>query len=102
MDVRIGAIYGKRTASRVVMYNVLKVTKKAITLQNVDNPLSLFETTADKLAQSGYELISETPFIDTACTGKKRKAVRRPNRCPFTLDFLEGRADCEKPQFPAS
>lgn len=95
MIVRAGEIYGKRRAGKLSMYSVLKVTKKSVTLQNIDNPLSLFETTADKLQQSGYELISETPFIDT------RKSVRA-NRCPYTLDFLEGRADCEKPQSLAS
>lgn len=102
MIVMAGQIYGKRRAGKLSMYNVLKVTKKSVTLQNIDNPLSLFETTAEKLQQSGYELISETPFVDTANQGKKRKSTHRPNRCPYTLDFLEGRADCEKPQSLAS
>lgn len=102
MIVKAGEIYGKRRAGKLSMYNVLKVTKKTVTLQNIDNPLSLFETTIDKLEQSGYELISETPFVDTSNHGKKRKNVRRPGRCPYTLDFLEGRADCEKPQGLAS
>jgi hypothetical protein len=101
MIVKAGEIYGKRRAGKLSMYNVLKVTKKGVTLQNIDNPLSLFETTADKLQQSGYELISETPFVDTQSQGKKRKSMRA-NRCPYTLDFLEGRADCEKPQSLAS
>jgi hypothetical protein len=102
MIVKAGEIYGKRRAGKLSMYNVLKVTKKTVTLQNIDNPLSLFETTVEKLQQSGYELISETPFIDTSNHGKKRKVVRRPSRCPYTLDFLEGRADCEKPQLPST
>lgn len=102
MIIKAGAIYGKRRAGKLSMYNVLKVTKKTVTLQNIDNPLSLFETTLDKLQQSGYELISETPFIDTSPQGKKRKDQRRPGRCPYTLDFLEGRADCEKPHGLAS
>ncbi|HQR50274.1 MAG TPA: hypothetical protein PKW44_01395 [Methylophilaceae bacterium] len=98
MEIRAGEIYGKRNASRLVMYSVLKVTRKSIILQNIDNPLSLFETTAEKLERSGYERISQTPYVDTHCRGKKRKAAaRRPSRCPYTLDFLEGRADCEKP-----
>lgn len=101
MEIKAGEIYGKRTAKKLVMYNVLKVTKKSITLQNIDNPLSLFETTEQKLAQSGYERISQTPYIDTAHKGKKRKtASARPARCPYTMDFLEGRADCEKPLPP--
>ncbi|MDR2874793.1 MAG: hypothetical protein LBV44_02545 [Methylobacillus sp.] len=101
MIVQTGEIYGKRRAGKLSMYNVLKVTKKSVTLQNIDNPLSLFETTADKLQQSGYERISETPFIDTRRQNKKR-ANLRPNRCPYTMDFLAGRADCDKPQTLAS
>lgn len=99
MDVQAGEIYGKRTAKKMLMYNVLKVTKKSILLQNIDNPSSLFETTVQKLEQSGYARISQTPYVDTAKTsGRKRKAAaRRPTRCPYTMDFLEGRADCEKP-----
>jgi len=99
VDIQAGEIYGKRSASKFVMYNVLKVGKKSITLQNIDNPLSLFETTALKLHSSGYICISQTPYINTqATTSKRRKAQRKPNRCPFTLDFLEDRADCERPQ----
>ena len=98
MEVHSGEIYGKQTASKFVMYNVLKVHKAVVTLQNIDNPLSLFETTAQKLVSSGYILISQTPYIDlTATTPKKRKAIKKPARCPFTLDFLEARADSERP-----
>lgn len=93
-----GEIYGKQTSSKFVMYNVLKVTKAAITLQNIDNPLSLFETTAQKLVSSGYIRISQTPYINTAITGaKKKKVAKKPTRCPYTLDFLEARADSERP-----
>ena len=78
MDIHTGEIYGKQTATRFVMYNVLKVGKTNITLQNIDNPLSLFETTAQKLQSSGYICVSHTPYIDTtATTSKRRKAVRR-------------------------
>jgi len=98
VEVHCGEIYGKQTTSKLVMYNVLKVHKAIVTLQNIDNPLSLFETTAQKLASSGYIRISQTPYIDlTATTPKKRKAVKKPNRCPYTLDFLEARADSERP-----
>jgi len=98
VEVHIGEIYGKQTASKLVMYNVLKVHKAVVTLQNIDNPLSLFETTAQKLSSSGYIRISQTPFIDlTASSPKKRKAIKKPSRCPFTLDFLEARADSERP-----
>ena len=110
MKVQTGEIYGKQTSSKFVMYNVLKVSKtkgggkahnanqEVVTLQNIDNILSLFETTAQKLASSGYILISQTPYIDlSASTPKKRKAAKKPTRCPLTLDFLEDRADSERP-----
>jgi hypothetical protein len=80
------------------MYNVVKVHKDVITLQNIDNPLSQFETTIQKLSQAGYIRVSQKPFIDLeAKTPKGRKAVKKPNRCPLTLDFIEQRADSEKP-----
>lgn len=98
MDILTGEIYGKQTSQRFVMYNVIKVQKSVVTLQNIDNPLSLFETTAEKLAGSGYIRISQTPFIDLhASTPKRRKAVKKPARCPLTFDFLEDRADSERP-----
>ena len=104
LQIQTGEIYGKQTAAKLVMYNVLKVTKakgaadEIITLQNIDNPLSLFETTAQKLASSGYIRISQTPYIDLqASTPKRRKAVKKPIRCPLTFDFLEERADSQKP-----
>ena len=104
MKVLVGEIYGKQTAAKLVMYNVLKVTQskgaseEIVCLQNIDNPLSLFETTAKKLISSGYIRISQTPYIDLhASTSKRRKAIKKPTRCPLTLDFLEERADSEKP-----
>lgn len=96
--IQIGEIYGKQTANKFVMYNVLKVSKQIITLQNIDNPLSLFETTEQKLASLGYIRVSQTPYIDmNATTAKRKKAVKKPTRCPLTLDFLEERADSERP-----
>lgn len=98
MEIQSGEIYGKQTTGKFVMYNVLKVSKSAITLQNIDNPLSLFETTTQKLQSSGYIRISQTPYINTAATGSKRRKVTcKPQRCPYTLDFLEDRADSERP-----
>lgn len=104
MDIHTGEIYGKQTAAKFVMYNVLKVSKtnsasqEIVTLQNIDNPLSLFETTAQKLASSGYVRISQTPYIDlVSATPKRRKAARKPTRCPLTFDFLEDRADSQRP-----
>lgn len=96
--IQTGEIYGKQTANKFVMYNVLKVSKHSVTLQNIDNPLSLFETTHQKLASSGFVLISQTPYIDLkATTTKRKKAAKKPTRCPLTLDFLEERADSERP-----
>lgn len=104
MQIQTGEIYGKQTATKLVMYNVLKVTKskvvtdEIVTLQNIDNPLSLFETTAQKLAASGYIRISQTPYIDLqVTTPKRRKVVKKPTRCPLTFDFLEDRADSQRP-----
>ena len=98
MHIYTGEIYGKQTANKFVMYNVLKVSKSTITLQNIDNPLSLFETTAQKLSTSGYIRISQTPYINIENKStKKKKALKRPTRCPYTLDFLEARADSERP-----
>lgn len=96
--IQTGEIYGKQTANKFVMYNVLKVNKQVVTLQNIDNPLSLFETTEQKLASSGYIRVSQTPYIDlNPTTAKRKKAVKKPTRCPLTLDFLEERADSERP-----
>jgi hypothetical protein len=49
--VLTGEIYGKQTAAKFVIYNVLKAAKGIITLQNIDNPLSLFKTTAQAAAR---------------------------------------------------
>jgi len=98
MDIRTGEIYGKQTAAKFVMYSVLKVSKATITLQNIDNPLSLFETTVQKLQSSGYMCVSQTPYFNTeVLPSKRRKAARKPTRCPYTFDFLEDRADSQRP-----
>lgn len=100
MTIQCGEVYGKQTSAKLVMYNVLKVKKSVITLQNIDNPLSLFETTEQKLSSAGYVRISQTPYIDLSkqkAKSKRRKAVQKPVRCPYTLDFLESRADSERP-----
>ena len=109
MKVQTGEIYGKQTSNKLVMYSVLKVSnvkggnkgntgQEIVTLQNIDNLLSLFETTSQKLISSGYMLISQTPYINLkANTPKKNKAAKKPTRCPLTFDFLEARADSERP-----
>jgi hypothetical protein len=98
VEVQIGEIYGKQTSAKFVMYNVQKVAKGIIVLQNIDNPLTLFQITTQKLSNSGYIRISQTPFIDLeATTPKRRKAAKKPTRCPLTFDFLEERADSQRP-----
>jgi len=97
MDIQTGEIYGKQISNKFVMYSVLKISKSVVTLQNIDNPLSLFETTEQKLIHSGYIRVSQTPFINTNLPKNKRKVVKKPMRCPYTLDFLEARADNERP-----
>ena len=98
MEIKPGEIYGKRNSSKFVMYSVLKVSKGVVTLQNIDNPLSLFETTAQKLESSGYVRVSQTPYINTqAASSKRRKTMHKPSRCPYTMDFIEDRADCQRP-----
>ena len=64
MDIHSGEVYGKQTSNKFVMYNVLKVSKATVTLQNIDNPLSLFETTVQKLSSSGYVRISQKPYVE--------------------------------------
>lgn len=101
-DVHVGELYGKPVASgqTSVIYHVVAVHKQGITLQNMDNPLSQFETTEQKLLQSGYVRLSQTPYVNLAQTNKKRKNLQsKLTRCPFTLDIFADRADCERPQF---
>ena len=100
MDIHTGEVYGKQTPNKLIMYNVLKVKKAVVTLQNIDNPLSLFETTTQKLSRSGYVRVSQKPYIEISkekSKSKRRKAAQKPTRCPYTLDFLESRADSERP-----
>ena len=98
IEIQIGEIYGKQTNAKFVMYSVLKVAKGIVTLQNIDNPLSLFGTTGQKLYSAGYIRISQTPYINPNISGeKKRKVARKPTRCPHTLDFIEDRADNQRP-----
>lgn len=96
--VRIGEIYGKQKADGSwVMYGVVGCGKGLLTLQNLEPHSAPFDTTAAKLEQGGYQLVSQRPFVAVGekrlCRGRQRK----PSRCPYTVDFLEGRADSEKP-----
>lgn len=97
MDVQVGETYGKlRNDGVCSLYTVVQVKKGIVTLQNVDKPGSIFDTTADKLVRGGYALVSQAPYVALACKGKGRRS-RKLSRCPHTVDFIEGRADKEKP-----
>ena len=101
VDIHTGEIYGKQNSSKFVMYNVVKVSRNAVILQNIDNPLSLFETNGAKLQSAGYVRISQTPYVNMGTLpAKKRKAQKKPGRCPYTLDFIAERADCQRPPTP--
>lgn len=93
-----GEIYGKQTANKFVMYHVLKVSRQLVTLQNIDNPQRIFETTEQNMMHAGYIRVSQTPYIDLSASKAKRKqSAIKPARCPLTLDFLAERADSERP-----
>ncbi len=97
MHIQAGEIYGKQSNQKFVMYHVIKVKKDAVTLQNIDNPLSQFETTHNKLSRSGYIRVSQTPYIDRKTIKQKNTRKSKLARCPFTVDFIADRADTEKP-----
>lgn len=100
MQVHAGETWGKRQSNgNVVVYLVLKIDRKGrLTLQNLKTPTSVFESDADKLANGGYFLISETPYVDLAAKRRKHAHRTRLTRCPRTIDLFEGRADSEFPQ----
>lgn len=80
------------------MYHVLKVSKQSITLQNIDHPQRIFDTTELKMTHSGYIRVSQTPYINlTGSKAKRKLTTKKPARCPLTLDFLAERADSERP-----
>lgn len=99
IEIHVGELYGKPDSSGKpgVIYHVLAISKQGITLQNMDNPLSQFESTAEKLLQSGYVRLSQTPYVNLQQTGKRKSAQHKLKRCPFTLDVFAERADCERP-----
>jgi hypothetical protein len=98
--IHVGELYGKPAmpGQISVIYHVVAVHKQGITLQNMDNPLSQFETTEKKLLQSGYVRLSQTPYVNLAQTGKRKNLQATLKRCPYTLDIFADRADCERPQ----
>lgn len=99
-DIHVGELYGKPDVSGQTrtIYHVIAVHKQGITLQNMDNPLSQFETTASKLLQSGYVRLSQTPYVNLSHSGKRKNSTTKLKRCPYTLDCFADRADCERPQ----
>ncbi|HSI44969.1 MAG TPA: hypothetical protein VK950_02230 [Methylophilus sp.] len=99
-EIHVGELYGKPAASGQpsVIYHVVAVHKLGITLQNMDNPLSQFETTEKKLLQSGYIRLSQTPYVNLSQSNKRKNSQAKLKRCPYTLDIFADRADCERPQ----
>lgn len=89
----------KKSDGTVTLYLVVKADPRgSLTLQNIATPSSVFKTTTDRMLASGYFLVSQTPYVNLACNKSKRKAaLPSPHRCPFTVDFLEGRADFQVP-----
>ena len=103
-NIHVGELYGKPAApgQTSAIYHVIAVHKLGITLQNMDNPLSQFETTASKLLQSGYVRLSQTPYVNLVQTAKRKQhANLKLKRCPYTLDIFADRADCERPKVAA-
>lgn len=100
MNIHVGELYGKSDANQAPksVYHVLQVQKSTITLQNVDNPLSQFETTAEKLLTSGYVRLSQTPYVNLD-SHKRNTTKTKIKRCPYTLDIFEARADSERPTY---
>ncbi len=98
-DVHVGELYGKVSATGLpsTVYHVLAVNKQGILLQNMDNPLSQFETTQAKLKQSGYIKLSETPYVNLAVSQKRKTKSTTLKRCPYTFDIFANRADYERP-----
>lgn len=95
--VHIGETWAKQLKDGARLYLVLDADDTGwVKLQNIDTPSSVFETTADKIIASGYFLISQQPYVDLG-RHKRGQTSLKPRRCPRTVDFLEGRPDCEPP-----
>jgi hypothetical protein len=101
MDVHCGETWGKHLKDgHTALYLVLKVSREGrLTLQNLANPASIFETWAENFAHAGYFLVSQTPYVNLKSRNSRR--VPAPKRCPRTVDLFEGRADCEPPTLSA-
>ena len=101
MQIHIGETWGKkRNTGELAVYLVLNINRHGLlTLQNLNNPGSIFETVADNLESSGYFRVSETPYINLGAKRSKTPKHRiKMIRCPRTVDLFAGRADSEFPQ----
>jgi hypothetical protein len=97
MEIRVGETYGRQKHDGTcALYTVTRAKNGVLTLQNVDVPGSVFDTTAEKLERAGYRLVSQAPYVAPPA-GRRGRRVGKPSRCPHTVDFIEGRADKEKP-----
>jgi len=100
MQIHVGETWGKhKKTGGLAVYLVLDINRHGLlTLQNLDNPSSIFETVAEKLETSGYFRVSETPYVNLAASKRsKQKHKTKLTRCPRTVDLFEGRADSEFP-----
>lgn len=99
IEIHVGELYGKPAVpgQTSTIYHVIAVHKLGITLQNMDNPLSQFETTASKLLQSGYVRLSQTPYVNLSQGNKRKVTQQKLKRCPYTVDAFAERADFERP-----
>lgn len=95
--VHAGETWAKNLKDGTRLYLVLEADSAGnLLLQNIAMPASVFRTSADKMIASGYFLVSQTPYVDLA-RAKRAKHVYKPNRCPHTVDFIEGRPDSQVP-----
>ncbi|HEX9179435.1 MAG TPA: hypothetical protein VF859_03500 [Burkholderiales bacterium] len=95
--IHVGETWAKKLKDGTRLYLVLEAdTAGHLTLQNIAVPSSVFQSTAGKMLASGYFLVSQTPYVDLA-RARRSRHVLPAKRCPHTLDFLEGRADRERP-----
>ncbi len=93
MAVQVGETYGKpRADGGYVLYTVVGRHKDILVLRGAGRGAVEFDSTEEKLARGGYVLVSQAPYLPPHA---KRRT--RPTRCPYTVDFIEGRSDREPP-----
>ncbi len=99
LKIQAGETWAKKQKDgSVTPYLVLKSGASGqVALQNIANPSSVFNTTAQRMLAADYFLVSQTPYVDLNRKGRKKKHAIKPRRCPYTVDLFEGRADSQPP-----